>query len=196
MRGRICNLQLLLGLASPDFVGSEFRGTHDQILLSQIWDSPNVKGHVPVLVSPRNKVGQLYPQALGLSNSFTCYYMMYPYWTVKVKVKVILRTTVSRPGVRHPFGTRDQFFSSSFNYFRQLWVYWCGAPTLTRSRVCSFQFLLVWPAQPFSGPKGLISIFYCLYFCDSPNLEVQVPVFISPRNRVTQLYPPALGLSN
>jgi hypothetical protein len=28
---------------------------------------------------------------------------------------------------------------------------------------------------------------------DSPNLEGQVPVFISHRNRVAQLYPPALG---
>jgi hypothetical protein len=28
---------------------------------------------------------------------------------------------------------------------------------------------------------------------DSPNLEVQVPVFITPRNRVTRLYPQALG---
>jgi hypothetical protein len=28
---------------------------------------------------------------------------------------------------------------------------------------------------------------------DSPNLEGQIPVFISPRNRVSQLYPQALG---
>jgi hypothetical protein len=28
---------------------------------------------------------------------------------------------------------------------------------------------------------------------DSPNLEYQVPVFISPRNRVTWFYPQALG---
>jgi hypothetical protein len=28
---------------------------------------------------------------------------------------------------------------------------------------------------------------------DSPNLEAQVPVFISPWNRVAQLYPRALG---
>jgi hypothetical protein len=49
--------------------------------------------------------------------------------------------------------------------------------------------------QPFSdlSPMGLTSIFYCLYFLDSPNLEGQVPVFISPRNRVAQLYPRALG---
>jgi hypothetical protein len=42
------------------------------------------------------------------------------------------------------------------------------------------------PAQPFSGliPTGLMSILYCPYFWDSPNLEGQVPVFISPRNRV------------
>jgi hypothetical protein len=60
--------------------------------------------------------------------------------------------------------------------------------------------LLLWgalPAQPFSdlSPMGLMSIVYCLCFSD-PNLEGQVPVFISPRNRVDQLYPQALGLSN
>jgi hypothetical protein len=33
-----------------------------------------------------------------------------------------------------------------------------------------------------------MSIFYCLYFWDSLNLEGQVPVFISSRNRVVQLY--------
>jgi hypothetical protein len=40
-----------------------------------------------------------------------------------------------------------------------------------------------------------MSIFYCLNFLDSPNLEGQVPVFISPSNRVAQFYPWALGVS-
>jgi hypothetical protein len=35
-RGRVCNLQLLLGLASTVFLGSEFCGIHNQILLSSI----------------------------------------------------------------------------------------------------------------------------------------------------------------
>jgi hypothetical protein len=37
-----------------------------------------------------------------------------------------------------------------------------------------------------------MTISYCLIW-DSPNLEGQVLVFISPRNRVTKLYPEALG---
>jgi hypothetical protein len=36
-----------------------------------------------------------------------------------------------------------------------------------------------------------MTIFYCLNFLDSPNLEGQIPAFISPRNWVAQL----LGLS-
>jgi hypothetical protein len=39
-RGRVCGLQLLLLLASAVFVRSESIGTHDHILLSQIWDFP------------------------------------------------------------------------------------------------------------------------------------------------------------
>jgi hypothetical protein len=40
--------------------------------------------------------------------------------------------------------------------------------------------------QPLAGliTMGIMSIFYCLYFSDSPNLEGQVPVIICPRNRV------------
>jgi hypothetical protein len=44
---------------------SESRGTHDHILLSQIRDCPNLEGQVPVFISPKNGVVQLYPQALG-----------------------------------------------------------------------------------------------------------------------------------
>jgi hypothetical protein len=64
-RGWVRRLQLLLALASAVILGSESRGTHDHILLSQIWDSPNLEGQVPVFISPRNRVAQLYPQALG-----------------------------------------------------------------------------------------------------------------------------------
>jgi hypothetical protein len=65
MRGWVCCLQLLLVLASAVTLGSESRGTHDHILLSQILDPPNLEGHVPVFISPRNRVAHLYTQALG-----------------------------------------------------------------------------------------------------------------------------------
>jgi hypothetical protein len=54
-RGRVCRLQLLV-LASTVILGSESCGTHDHILLSQIRDSPNLEGQVPIYI---------YPQALG-----------------------------------------------------------------------------------------------------------------------------------
>jgi hypothetical protein len=38
---------------------------HDHILLSQTPDSPNLEGQVLVFISHRNRVAQLYPQALG-----------------------------------------------------------------------------------------------------------------------------------
>jgi hypothetical protein len=54
----------MLILASAVILGSESRGT-DHILLSQIRDSPNLEGQVPVFISPRDRVAQLYSQALG-----------------------------------------------------------------------------------------------------------------------------------
>jgi hypothetical protein len=50
--GWVCRLQLLLALASAVILRSDFRGTHDHILHSQIWDSPNLEGQVPVFISP------------------------------------------------------------------------------------------------------------------------------------------------
>jgi hypothetical protein len=44
---------------------SESRGTHDHILLFQIRDSPKLEDQVHVFIFPRNRVAQLYPQALG-----------------------------------------------------------------------------------------------------------------------------------
>jgi hypothetical protein len=115
-------------------------------------------------------------------------------------VKVTLRPTVSRPvslGVRRPSGTRDQFYFRLEIFFRQLRVCNFVAPSLTRGRVCNLLYNCFWalPEQSRLGrsPSELTAIFYCLIW-DSPYRESQVPVFISPRNRVAQLYPRALGL--
>jgi hypothetical protein len=61
-RGWVCRLQLWLALASAFILRSESSGTHDHILLSQIRDSPNLKGQVHVFISSKNKVVQLYPR--------------------------------------------------------------------------------------------------------------------------------------
>jgi hypothetical protein len=45
-----------LVLASKAILRSKSRGTHNQIFLSQIRDSPNLEGQVPVFISPRNRV--------------------------------------------------------------------------------------------------------------------------------------------
>jgi hypothetical protein len=51
------------------------------------------------------------------------------------------------------------------------------------------------PAQSFSGPSldGLMAIFHCLRFETPPQSGGPAPLFISPRNRVAQLYPQAMG---
>jgi hypothetical protein len=64
-RRRVCRLQLLVVLVSAVIFASESRGSHDHILLTQIRDSPNLEGQVPVFISPMSRVARLYPQALG-----------------------------------------------------------------------------------------------------------------------------------
>jgi hypothetical protein len=61
MKSQVCIFQFLLGITSVTFLKSESHRTHEHILLS-------LEGQIPVSVSSRNRVTQLYPQALGLSN--------------------------------------------------------------------------------------------------------------------------------
>jgi hypothetical protein len=58
------------GALSDDRIGLQFavqslngasRAEHVAILYCLIWDSTNLEGQVPVFISPRNRVAQLYP---------------------------------------------------------------------------------------------------------------------------------------
>jgi hypothetical protein len=88
-----------------------------------------------------------------------------------------------------PGGAHDQIFVA----VRLLLVCWCGAPSLMRERVCHLQLLLVLASTVILWPESHGTHDHILLIRDPPNLEAQVHVFISPRNRVAQLYPQALG---
>jgi hypothetical protein len=76
------------------------------------------------------------------------------------------------------------------------WFFDEGCPLWREDGPVIYSYNCFWalPEQSFSGPSlaELMTIFYCSIW-DSPNLEDQVPVFISPTNRVAQLNPWALG---
>jgi hypothetical protein len=105
------------------------------------------------------------------------------------EVKVILRPAVSRSvclGVKPPSEAQDQILVTVSWEFVDL-----GRPLWRENGSVVYNYYWPSPAQSFSGPSpsGLMTIIYCLGF-ETP-LD-HVLVFISPRNRVAQLYPQEL----
>jgi hypothetical protein len=92
-------------------------------------------------------------------------------------------------------GTATNFSLYFFNFLDSYGFVVVRRPLWREVGSVVFSFCSASPAQPFSGLSftRLMSIFYCLCFWESPNLEGQVPVFISARNKVSQLYSRALG---
>jgi hypothetical protein len=124
-RGGVCSLHLLLYLASAVFLGSASHGTHE--LLSQIWDSPNLEGKVPVFISVRNKGAQLYLHALVKN--------VYLIGWRQIQSQSHVTTdgqSVSMSWYWAPSGSRNQMFITVWRLLLCL----CGEPSLTRGWFC------------------------------------------------------------
>jgi hypothetical protein len=85
-----------------------------------------------------------------------------------------------------PSVAQDQIFV----IVRQLRVCWCGVPSLTSGRVCHLQLLLALASAVIlrSPSHRFHNHIIPSQMGDSPNLEGQVSIFRSPRNRVAQLH--------
>jgi hypothetical protein len=114
---------------------------------------------------------------------------------VEVEIEVKMRLTVSRPVYRVvelPSGTHYQIFFPVLTIAGFL----CEGPSLTRGWICNLLYNCFWdlPEQSLLGRSPAeLRLYFTRLIWDSPNLEGQVPLFTSPRNRVAQLYPRALG---
>jgi hypothetical protein len=95
--GALCDERTGLQFAVQSLNGPS-RPKPETILHCLIWDFPNLEGQVPVFISPRNRVAQLYPRPLG--------------WSDEVEVELLYNwQSVSQPvclGIEHPCGTCDQ----------------------------------------------------------------------------------------
>jgi hypothetical protein len=112
----------------------------------------------------------------------------------RVRVRVTLRLAVYRQSLRlgaKPLETEGQ------NFFQ---LNTCGhspyvTSSMTREWVCRLQLLLALAIAVIlrSESRGTHDHILLPQIRDSPNLEGQVSMFISPSNRVARLYPQAMG---
>jgi hypothetical protein len=126
---------MLLALASAIFLGSESLGTRDHILLSQIWDFP-------------------FRRLLRLAGSRWRYSTPPPhggYWSPSPSHIATDGQSVSKSWCRAPSGAHDQIFITTLT----ITILLCGAPSLTRGRVCLLHMLLALASAIFLGSESL-----------------------------------------
>jgi hypothetical protein len=204
MRGWVCHLQLLLVLASTVILRSESHSSHDHILLS---DSrlPQPGGPGPRIYIPHEQGGPVIPSSTGLlfRRLLQLAGLWWRYSTLNLHIEWLIRQiqiyftigdllTISSSWRQAPWDSRSVFFSSEHLWSYSLWNNLSNERT-GLSLIISTGFC----QQSFSGlsPAVFMTTFYCLGFEAPPNLEGQIPIFISSRHRVAQLYPQASGWS-
>jgi hypothetical protein len=172
-RCRVYSFQLLLGIARAVFLESESHGTHEHILLPLFLrlSQPGRQGSFPL--APRNRLAQLYPGASGCDRRSS--------WWAQILNSLSNSQTLT--GLLMRGALSDVLNSLSDNYLllhagRPLW--WEDGPV-----VCSA--ITHWSESRRTHNHILVS------HLRLPNLECQVPIFISPMNKVSQIYPRALG---
>jgi hypothetical protein len=79
---RVCNLLLLLVLASAVPLGSEQRGTQDRILLSKFLRLPQPGGPGPRIYSPQEQGGPVIPPDTGFPFRRSCSHSIYGFLMV------------------------------------------------------------------------------------------------------------------
>jgi hypothetical protein len=204
-RGWVCNLleQLLLGLARAVTPGPS-PAKLATIVYCLIETPPTWRARSPYLCPPRNKVAQLYPRALGslfvssydsqgcgggiLTHLHTRFWTSNSYTSQSQSYLTTDSQSASLSWCQATIRTRDQFFFLLEIFLSQLRICYFMAPSLTRGWVCNLLLLLgnVSAVPLGSESHGTQDHILLSKFFRHPNMEGQVSVFISPRDRVVQ----------
>jgi hypothetical protein len=149
---------------------------------------PKLEDECPVFISLKKRVAKLYPRELGSLYVKSYNSQVYGGGNLTslhtgLKMKLIYDRLTDRESVLVS-GSHLKLLTTFLLSVLPLQVSCCGAPSLTRGRVYNLliQLLLGFARAVILGPKSR-DLF------DSTNLEVQVSVFISHRNK----YPQALS---
>jgi hypothetical protein len=91
-------------------------------------------------------------------------------------------------GIKHPCRTCDQILLPVGMLPTEIWGLVSAGHLFDDGTGLQFAMLSL---DGLSHAEPVTILYFLIW--DSPNLEVEVPVFINPRNRVAKLYPQALG---